>query len=629
MKGPSIFWFERSELRPLFAQLTGPAAPAAPARRPRREDVGELTEIHDSRSLPLTPRVPSLQPSGPLPEPPPESAQGPLLTRQARALTALLRSANLAHNDFNALTSDVAAAAVEGLGVERASVWLYEAASGWLKGVASYQRSTSRHEIPGYLPAEQFPNFFAALASRMPLAADDASDDPRTVELVVRHVVDPELRSFLAVPILQGDYLSGVLCIEHISDRRIWNSDDEAFASALVSFLGVALASFEHRRLAAEHAMVEHRLRLQNQAISGLSRGQLIGQEDAGPALREMTRSVSVTLGCERASVWLLNDDRDAIRSLDLYRRHEDAHEGGAELKAEQFPAYFEALRSERAIAAHDALGDPRTREFGDSYLRPLGIGAMLDVPIRVGERMIGVLCCEHVGPARTWSVDEEQFAAAVSDMIALAIESAERRRADRERGEREARQRSFQGALLRLARSEKISKGLVEEAIREVTSLAASSLGVGRASVWLLDPEHTAIHCLDLFKKLEDTHEGGLELRAEQFPGYFEALRAERTIAAHDALEDPRTREFGDSYLRPLGIGAMLDVPIRVGERMIGVLCCEHLGLARTWSVDEEQMAASLSDFVALAMEASQRHQAEAELEQALIAGSDVPVMG
>ena len=40
----------------------------------------------------------------------------------------------------------------------------------------------------------------------------------------------------------------------------------------------------------------------------------------------------------------------------------------------------------------------------------------------------------------------------------------------------------------------------------------------------------------------------------------------------------------------------------------MIGVVCHEHLGSARTWNADEEQFAYLMSAFVALTAERVQR---------------------
>jgi GAF domain-containing protein len=76
-------------------------------------------------------------------------------------------------------------------------------------------------------------------------------------------------------------------------------------------------------------------------------------------------------------------------------------------LNAVSFPCYFAALRRETYIVAHDAATDPRTSEFTESYLRPLGITAMLDVPVFIKGRLAGVLCLEHVGEPRVWDDNE------------------------------------------------------------------------------------------------------------------------------------------------------------------------------------------------------------------------------
>jgi GAF domain-containing protein len=170
---------------------------------------------------------------------------------------------------------------------------------------------------------------------------------------------------------------------------------------------------------------------------------------------------------------------------------------------------------------------------------------------------------------------------------------------------------------LMRLARSAHIASGALDEALREITETASEVLGLSRSSIWTYNADETSILCLELFIREQRTHESGVELPGASYPAYFRALREERTIAAHDAHTDPRTSEFSAGYLKPLGIGAMLDAPIRIGGRMIGVICNEHIGGAREWTNDEEQFAASLADFIALAIESNRHREREEELRQ------------
>lgn len=146
------------------------------------------------------------------------------------------------------------------------------------------------------------------------------------------------------------------------------------------------------------------------------------------------------------------------------------------------------------------------------------------------------------------------------------------------------------------------------EETIARLTEAAVQGLGVARASVWFYDEARTSIRCADLFEREASKHSSGLELAAASFPSYFAALQTERTIAAHDAHTDPRTAEFSAPYLKVIGIGAMLDVPVWVEGKMVGVVCHEHVGGALRWTSDDENFAYSMAGFVALAEERRRR---------------------
>ena len=168
---------------------------------------------------------------------------------------------------------------------------------------------------------------------------------------------------------------------------------------------------------------------------------------------------------------------------------------------------------------------------------------------------------------------------------------------------------RKQQGTYLELMTQRSLFLGDVRTTFNRITEAAAATLEVARASIWLVDPGVTKIICADLFDRPISTHTSGIELSAKDFAPYFAALREQRTIAAHDAHADPRPSCFSLSYLSPLGINSMLDVPIWVNQDMVGVVCHEHVGPKRTWDADEETFAYLMANFAALAME--RRHPA------------------
>jgi len=153
---------------------------------------------------------------------------------------------------------------------------------------------------------------------------------------------------------------------------------------------------------------------------------------DGGPrVLQHILEVAASALDVERVGVWVYSADRRVLTCKALFDRNAGAHSSGVELAAADYPAYFGALATEEVIAAEDACLDPRTAEFRERYLVPLGITSMLDVPLRSSGRLGGVLCHEHRGPLRAWSSDEQFFAMAVANLVALAEEEAERRRAE------------------------------------------------------------------------------------------------------------------------------------------------------------------------------------------------------
>ncbi|HEY4179928.1 MAG TPA: diguanylate cyclase [Kofleriaceae bacterium] len=169
--------------------------------------------------------------------------------------------------------------------------------------------------------------------------------------------------------------------------------------------------------------------------------------------------------------------------------------------------------------------------------------------------------------------------------------------------------------AIAELASIWRRYEGDPDGAIRAITETAGRALGTARSSVWLLNEESTEMVCVDLYEVRENRHSSGIVLRAQDYPAYFGAMLLEETIAATDAHRDPRTQEFSPGYLTPLGIGSMLDAPIRTGMRLVGVLCHEHIGGPREWSAIEQKDAAFLASLASLTLELKSRARREALL--------------
>jgi PAS domain S-box-containing protein len=172
------------------------------------------------------------------------------------------------------------------------------------------------------------------------------------------------------------------------------------------------------------------------------------------------------------------------------------------------------------------------------------------------------------------------------------------------------------QSALCELAKHEAVYTGNFEESLRMITEMGSRVLEVERASIWAFNEEGTMLELLDLYERTPNRHRTGVTLAEKDYPAYFRAIaHEEHAMAAHDAHADPRTREFSGSYLTPLGIGAMLDAPVRRRGHVVGVVCHEHIGGPRSWTTEQVHFSSSLATFITLALEARERREAEQDL--------------
>jgi two-component system, cell cycle sensor histidine kinase and response regulator CckA len=197
-------------------------------------------------------------------------------------------------------------------------------------------------------------------------------------------------------------------------------------------------------------------------------------------------------------------------------------------------------------------------------------------------------------------------------DLFAQEAEIRQMRDELNQFAERAVRQRD---ALLALTAVQLSDHREFPAGLGSILEVSAATLRVSRASIWRCNADRTGIDCVDLFDAAAGNHSSGFSLNAAEFPAYFHAIMVEDLVAADEAAEDPRTREFRDSYLRPLDIKSMLDAPIHLGGAVIGVVCYEHCQAVRHWSADEKSFAVAVSNLVSLAYERFERQRAESAL--------------
>jgi GAF domain-containing protein len=125
-------------------------------------------------------------------------------------------------------------------------------------------------------------------------------------------------------------------------------------------------------------------------------------------------------------------------------------------------------------------------------------------------------------------------------------------------------------------------SASLFDPGDRRGTSALSESLvdvtGARRISVWRLTPGGRSLLCEDCFDRDARTHTAGIELHCAELPQVWAGLRAGEILDVADAAQDKRTSGLFDAYLRPLDIQALMALPIKRGDEVIGTIWLEDL---------------------------------------------------
>lgn len=186
-----------------------------------------------------------------------------ILRRQNELLFRLARSPIVSSGDFVAAARDITEVAARGLPVSRASIWLFDIHRKRIVCQMLFELESGKHNdraVGMTLLANDYPQYFRALAEDRAVVANDARSHPATHEFKEGYLEPLGIYSMLEAPLRHKGELVGVLCHEHCHNRRSWTQDDVSFASHLADLVERAME-------AADRTVVERALHQLNREL--------------------------------------------------------------------------------------------------------------------------------------------------------------------------------------------------------------------------------------------------------------------------------------------------------------------------------------------------------------------------
>ena len=189
------------------------------------------------------------------------------------------------------------------------------------------------------------------------------------------------------------------------------------FLAFLPFFAVVVLEYVKRNRIGKNHNKYIKEL---NKTLISQSHNPLFYEGNTTEGAKVLTKEVTESINADRCSIWLYNDDKTAIICEQLYIKSEDNWYQNITLSKKDFQPYFLVLLENPIIIANDAETHQATSCFTETYLKPLGVKSMLDVPIIYRGEMIGVICIESL-TLREWDNVEVNFAQLLSSLYTFA----------------------------------------------------------------------------------------------------------------------------------------------------------------------------------------------------------------
>lgn len=392
---------------------------------------------------------------------------------------------------------------------------------------------------------------------------------------------------YLGVPLVAGDKVLGVLALRSYSGERSYSESDLRLLQTMASQTAVALQNAQlyeqSRRQASELRVINEVAGLLNRTLS------------LDDLIRRVCQEVIALTGTDKAAVFLVTDDGEKARLAGNVGLSPSFTQMAQEMRIADSPR-LAAIRSGEVLAWENIQSDAADLDNTD-FARSENIAAVIDIPLRSGDRVIGSLSTYFSEPRR-FEPRLVELLDTLGAQVGIAVQNARLFEA------MAARTRQLEALY---DSSTAINASLsTTNVLRAVSFSLLSALEMERCSAWVLDDERNE---LQLMLRVSRRNRVNLEepARPEALdligqPALHEAIRRQATtvIGSHDSdLQAP----FADLIQRS-GIESGLLLPIVMHGAALGLIVAGWPSPDQNVKADRILTAEALANQAAVAIE-------------------------
>ncbi len=430
-----------------------------------------------------------------------------------------------------------------------------------------------------------------AVFAKEPALVPNVREDPNWLpnELL------PETRSELAVPIMMGDEVLGVLDVQ----QDTVNGLTEADQTLLLNLCGQIASAMQNTRLLEETQASLRRTDLLLNLSTALS--SLSDPQDIADALAEQMMSIA---GIERCvvSICCRYDEHDVPAEAEVYalRDRDTTFTGGLALHVPYTLADYETI-FDRVILKHQVLvvndinTDVQLGERERDLVQQEGAVSLVDVPMVAGERVLGYFSLQDRQPYQFSDADIELYQG-IANQSAVALSNALLLSQVREALDDQSRLYESSRAIATATTLEVLSDIIVQQLVQT---------NIDHCEILLFEQRgrRKIISVVGGWGSPAAVFEPGKRHRYDNYP-LIEVVqdldvKGARVIAeaGFDVLSDKARQQLLDR-----GVKALALAPLTAGDEYIGFLSIER-HISNTFSADSLRLYETIASQSAVAL--------------------------
>lgn len=352
------------------------------------------------------------------------------------------------------------------------------------------------------------------------------------------------------------------------------------------------------KNLEIEHYNRSKKVRVHNETLKVLTSQSYSNKDTFTGILKNILKVASNNCSIERVSYWSYIPE--GLKCESIYYLKSDRFEKNFFLGKENYPNYFDNIETGMQIVASNVYNNSITQELCYDYIPKNQIMSILDTPIFINGKIIGILCFEKTDTAFEWDNEDINFTRSIADLIAIAIEAQLLMESDKKL--------SYKSEILTVI-SKNIDKFLLnkdtDEILKGIVNEIGKVLKVDKISFIAKNEKEGNYYqrhrWIAAEKGFTETNPALQNITTELLSFVFKQMSENYYYAAIvRKIKDDTTRNF----LEAINIKSVLFLPIFVKNDLHGFLVFDDSTLERDWSIDEITILQSLANNISSAFE-------------------------